>query len=73
MIGPYVVEARELSIGIRPYSDISAAENEMFDRVWYSRHMEYVRDIQRGRVKVIEDSDWRLSNNDVTITKSIFA
>lgn len=71
MIGPYVVEARELPIGIQPYSDILAAEHEMFDRVWYNRHMQLVRDIQRGRIKVIEDSSWRLSNHAATITKSI--
>lgn len=55
----------------RRVSEIVAAIGGLVDKVWYNRHMGLRYDLRRGKIKVIERSEWKTKNNQRTIVRDI--
>lgn len=64
---------REWQEQSRRVSEIVAAIGELTDKVWYNRHMGLRYDLQRGKIKVIEQTQWTPRNNQRTIVREILA
>lgn len=43
----------------KPLSEILAAIEEFFDKVWYNRHWGLRNDVESGRIKIVEKVDWK--------------
>lgn len=56
----------------RSLSEITEAEEEFFNKVWYNRHQYYFHMIEKGKMKLIEKEEFNVKTAQRTMVKEIW-
>ncbi|WP_121811308.1 PIN domain-containing protein [Mucilaginibacter kameinonensis] len=67
-----ILVGNEMAWEIRPYSELTSVEDELTNRLWYTRHKVRASLIKEGKVKLVNPEDWDDENPESTIVKEIW-
>ena len=66
-----LAEFEDFTMEPKNLGELIAAEHELFEKIWYNRHIALMYRVSAGKIKTIRDNDWTAKNHNKTITKSV--
>ena len=62
----------EFTFEPRSASEIFSESEDLVKKIWYDRHQQRRQMIEEGKIKIVPDAEWNLSNARDTIKHSIW-